>query len=94
MAKKQNPEWLDFGIGYVDVSLSRPAKFNGVEQSTLRLREPLVSDTEAASEFRGSDAAREITAIANLCDVSPDDLRQLPQRDFVRLQEGYKSFLD
>lgn len=91
MAKK---EFLKHGTGFVDVTLSRPAKFNGVDQDVLRMREPTVADTEAASEFKGSDAAREISAIANLCDVSPDDMRKLPQRDFVRLQEGYKSFLD
>lgn len=94
MAKSQNPDWLKFGVGYVDVTLSRPAQFNGVEQTVLRMREPTVADTEAASEMKGSDAAREITAISNLCDVAPEDMRKLPQRDFIRLQTGYKSFMD
>jgi hypothetical protein len=94
MAKDKKPEWLSFGVGYVDVTLSRPSLFNGVEQTSVRMREPTVADTEAASEYKGSDAAREITALANLCDVSPDDVRKMPQRDFLRIQEGYRSFLD
>lgn len=93
MAKK-NPEWLADGIGYADITLSRPAKFNGVEQQVLRMREPTVADTEAVSEMSGSDAVREIHAMANLCDVAPDDVRKLPLRDFKRMQIAYMGFTD
>lgn len=92
MAKKN--EWLTFGAGFADITLSRPATFNGVEQPKLRMREPTVADMEAAQETKGSDAAREIHAMANLCDVAPDDIRKLPIRDYSRLQAAYTGFTD
>lgn len=95
MAKRPaKPEWLSEGVGYADVTLSRPAKFNGVEQGTLRMREPTVGDTEIVSEMDAGDATREIVAIANLCDVAPNDVRKLPLRDFKRLQTAYLGFTD
>lgn len=93
MAKK-NPEWMVYGAGFVDVTLSRPASFNGVEQSKVRMREPTVGDLEAGHEAKGNDASREISILANLCEVSPDDMRKLPYRDYVRLQTAYTGFID
>lgn len=87
-------DYITEGVGYVDIKLSRPAKLNGVDQEVVRMREPTVGDTEVISEMAGSDATREIHAIANLCDLAPADLRKLPQRDFNRLQRGYMTFID
>lgn len=94
MAKKAGPEWLVEGVGFVDVTLSREAIINGVKQKAMRMREPTVADSEVVSDMDGTDALRELTAIANLCDTAPADLRQLPLRDFKRLQVAYLSFLD
>jgi hypothetical protein len=92
MSKK--PEWLADGVGYVDITLSKPALFNGVSQSVLRMREPTVGDQEAASVMNGSDASREITVFANLCEILPDDIRKLPLREYKRLQTAYMAFID
>ncbi len=95
MAKAKLPEWLKYNDdGSADITLSRPREFSGVKQAVIRMREPLVQDQEAVSEMSGTDAAREIHAFANLCDLVPDDLRQLPLRDFMRLQTAYRGFID
>ncbi|BAO20620.1 hypothetical protein [Pseudomonas phage PPpW-3] len=93
MAK--TPEWLKYNDdGSVDITLSKPSIVSGVKTSTVRMREPLVQDQEAAAEMAGSDAAREITVFANLCDLAPEDIRKLPMREFKRLQTAYLGFID
>lgn len=93
MAKK-TPEWLNEGAGHVDITLSRPVEIAGVQTSTLRMREPTVRDQEAATEMKGSDASREIVMFANLCDVTPDEVRNLSIRDYKRLQTAFLGFTD
>lgn len=90
------PEYLEMADdgSHVDITLPRPATFAGVEQQKLRMREPTVNDQVVASEMKGSDATREISMFANLCEVSPDEIRALPMRSFARVQKGYSSFLD
>ena len=94
MAKKQTPEWLKEGVGFTDIALSRPADMSGTKLESVRMREPTVADSETVSEMSGSDASREIHAFANLCGLAPDDIRQLPLRDFKRLQTAYLGFTD
>lgn len=95
MATKKTPDWLKYNDnGSADITLSRPAIVAGVPSAALRMREPTVGDQEVASEMSGSDAAREITIFANLCDVAPDEIRQLPLRDYKRLSTAYLGFLD
>lgn len=93
MATKK-PDFLKEGAGFVDITLSRPAELAGVKTSTIRMREPTVGDQEVAAELSGSDAAREITTFANLCELAPDDLRKLPLREYKRLQMAYMGFID
>lgn len=95
MATKKNPAWLQYNDnGSADITLSRPASISGVQTTAVRMREPTVGDQEVASEMSGSDAAREITIFANLCDVAPDDIRKLPLRDYKRLSTAYLGFID
>lgn len=92
MAK--NPEWLTLGEGYADVKLSRPLAVSGAKVEALRLREPTVRDQEVASEAAGSEASREIATLANLCEVTPDEIRSLSLRDYKRLQIAFMGFID
>lgn len=82
------------GDGYVDVKLSRAIEIGGVKTDTVRMREPLVSDQEAIAAMQGTDATREITSIANLCTLAPDEIRSMTMRDYKRLQAAYTSFID
>lgn len=79
--------------GFVDIALSRPIDIDGAKVSTLRLREPTVADQLAADEFKGGDAAKEIFTMANLCQVTPDDLKKLTLRDYKKLQEAFLGFI-
>ncbi len=94
MASKQ-PEWLKYNDdNSADITLSRAVVIAGVSMTSLRMREPLVSDQELAAERTGSDATREIAAFADLCGLTPADVRQLPARDWKRLQTAYLGFID
>ena len=96
MADKKNSTYLkptEDGA-HVDIILRRPYEFNGVKMNTLRMREPTVRDQLATSEMQGSDARKEITTFANLCDVLPKDVESLAMADYQRIQMAYGSFLD
>lgn len=89
------PEWLKINAdGSADITLSRPTDIAGVKTNAVRMREPTVRDQEVAAEMSGSDAAREITVFANLCSLAPDDIRNLPLKDYRRLQTAYVGFID
>jgi hypothetical protein len=90
----KKPEWLAEGVGYSDITLSKPASLNGVSTASVRMREPTVRDQEVASEMTGSDASREIAVFANLCGIAPDDIRELSIRDYKRLQVAWSAFID
>jgi len=77
---------------FVDVPLSKPIKIDGVDVKTLRMREITVKDSLVSSKMKGTDAENEIQLMANLCNVSPEDLQQLKMRDYAKLQTALKSF--
>ena len=85
MANKDN--------GYVDVELSRPMSIDGAQVKALRMREPTVADQLASEEMKGSDSAKEIIMLANLCEVSPDDIKRLTLKDYKKLQAAFLGFL-
>jgi len=78
---------------FVDVDLSRAIEIDGAKVKTLRMREPTVADQLAADELKGSDAAKELMTIANLCQITPDDLKKLGLRDYKKLQEAFLGFI-
>ena len=79
---------------YIDVTLRREYSMAGVKTSVVRMREPTVNDQIVASEMKGSDAMKEVHTFANLCDLSPDDIKQLGSPDYARLQAAYTHFFD
>jgi hypothetical protein len=91
MASKN--EWLKEGIGFVDITLAKPADISGTATTTIRMREPTVGDQEAASIMTGSDASREIQLLANLCELDPSDIRKMSLANYNRLQKAYVVFL-
>lgn len=95
MAKK-TPEYLKLTTdgAHVDITLRRAYEFNGVSTGVLRMREPTVRDQLVTSEMQATDARKEITTFANLCQVKPDDIESLSMADYQRIQMAYGSFLD
>ena len=79
--------------GFVDVELSRPMVIDGAQVKALRMREPTVADQLASEEMNGSDSAKEIAMLANLCEVSPDDIKRLTLKDYKKLQAAFLGFI-
>lgn len=78
--------------GVVDVELSRAIDVDGKQVQVLHMREPIVADQLALEQMKGSDANKEVTLFANLCQISPDDLRQMSLRDYRKLQQAFAGF--
>lgn len=91
----KTPEYLSYDPqGFCDITLDRPVTLaSGVEQSAMRMREPTVEDQITQDEMKGSEATKEVATMANLCEVAPDDIRRLPLKSYLRLQEAYRGFL-
>lgn len=79
--------------GFVDVELSRPLEIDGAQVKKLRLREPTVADQLASEELKGSDSAKEIAMLSNLCEIAPDDIKRLTLKDYKKLQAAFLGFL-
>lgn len=88
MAKKVEPA----DAGYVDIELSRPIEIDGAQVTALRMREPTVADQLILDEMKGSDATKEVTLVANLCEVTPDDIKRLTLRDYRKVQKAFSGF--
>ena len=80
--------------GFIDIELGSPLEIDGAKIKALRMREPTVADQLAASEMSGSAAKQEITLMANLCEVTPDDIKRLKLRDYRKLQEAFAVFTE
>lgn len=94
MAKAKNDFLKENPDGSVNITFSRPLDVNGASVAWVRMREPLVSDQQAVSEMKGTDASREVSMFANLCELAPDDICRLPLRDYKRLQTAFLGFID
>lgn len=87
------PDYVIMGEGFTDVALSRPFEMAGTKVTSIRLREPTVAD-QLAADGKGSDAAREIAMMANLAEISPEDIKRLPLKDYKRVQTAFMLFID
>lgn len=90
MAKKVVPA----DAGYVDIELSRPIEIDGAQVSVLRMREPTVADQLLFNEMKGSEGSRDVVLVANLCEVSPDDIKRLALRDYIKAQKAFAGFIE
>lgn len=79
--------------GYVDIELARPMSIDGAQVKVLRMREPTVADQLASEEMAGSNSAKEIAMLANLCEVAPDDIKRLTMKDYKKLQVAFLGFI-
>lgn len=90
MARKVVPA----AAGFVDVELSRPIEIDGAQVTVLRMREPTVADQLMLDELKGGDATKEVTLVANLCEMTPEDIKRLTLRDYRKVQQAFAGFLD
>lgn len=79
--------------GYTDIPLRNPIEIDGAKVTSLRMREPTVADQLIADESGGSDAHKEITMLANLCMITPDDVKKIKLRDYLKTKQAFMDFL-
>jgi len=75
------------------IKLKYPIDVAGEQITSLNLRRPKVRDMMAADKASGSEAEKEVSLFANLCEVSPDAIMELDGKDYQQLQETYSGFL-
>jgi hypothetical protein len=86
------PAYITEGAdGSLTVALSRGFEVAGAKVTSLKLREPSLDD-QLVSQKIGSNAEAEVALIANLAEMSPEELRGVKMRDFLRLQEALGFF--
>jgi hypothetical protein len=74
------------------IELDFPIQISGVEVSHLVMRRPKVRDDLAASKHSGSDEDKSLLLVANLCEVTVDDLLDLDSADWSRLEKQVQDF--
>lgn len=77
----------------IEIELNSPVELDGVKYEVLEMREPKVRDSELFESLKGTDAQKEIQMFANLCDTTPELIRELTLKDYGKLQIAYKDFL-
>jgi len=95
MAKTEaTPDYLKKGDGHTVITLNRAVKINGIDANQLTMREPTVADQLASEKMNAEDGEADCTYIANLCGITPDEIKSLTLRDFKRLKEAFEGFID
>lgn len=73
------------------IKLQYPVTVDAVEYEELNMRRCKVRDRRAAAKQK-TDEDREITLIANLCEVPPSVIDELDSVDYAELQKVLSSF--
>lgn len=79
--------------GAIDLKHPFDRKDGSGKLETITMRRPKVKDLMNAQTTGGTDQENEVTMFANLCEVSPDDLKEMDMADYQQLQETYSGFL-
>lgn len=74
------------------VELDFPITVSGVEVSHLIMRRPKLRDDLAAAKSGGSDEDKAIQLVANLCEVTTEDLLDLDSGDWAKLEKQVQDF--
>jgi len=73
------------------ITLKYPVTVDGHEYAVLTMRRCKVKDRRIAAKQK-TDEDREITLIANLCEVPPAVIDELDSADYEQLQEVLRGF--
>jgi hypothetical protein len=75
------------------IKLQYPVTINGTEYKELNMRRSKVKDRLAVANMKDkSEEEKEILLFANLCEVSPDVIRELDESDYPAVQQVYVGF--
>jgi hypothetical protein len=84
----------DQQTGSIDIELSKPLDIDGAKVNVLTMREPTVADQMNNDSVKGGDAIKEVTMLANLCQITPDQLKSLTLRDYKKVQAAFMGFIE
>ncbi|HDR9259635.1 TPA: phage tail assembly protein [Burkholderia vietnamiensis] len=91
--EKAPEDFVEYGDGYADITLSRPLVVGDAKVSVVRMREPEVRDNLAYDKAKGTDAEKELTVFSNLLEMSQEQIARFTLRDYRRLSAAYTGFL-
>jgi hypothetical protein len=74
------------------ITLDFPITVSGVEVSHLIMRRPKVRDMMAAQKAGGTEAEMGIALVANLCEITLDDVLELDSLDWDKCEEQVQAF--
>ena len=74
------------------ITLKHPITVDGREVAVLTLRRPKVRDLERMDKVSG-EIAKAVTLVADLAELSPDQVRELDAEDFTAVAEALGDFL-
>jgi hypothetical protein len=74
------------------IPLSKTYTLANQERDYVEMREPCVRDNLNVSKIK-EEEQREITLLANLCDISTDDIEALTLSDYSRLSHAFLGFI-
>lgn len=75
-----------------EIKLQFPVNIDGAEYAKLTMRRSKVKDRLAVASMKGSDEEKEISLFANLCEVSPEVVKELDEVDYAAVQKVYMGF--
>ncbi len=74
------------------IELDFPIEISGVQVKHFIMRRPKVRDEVAYTKHGGDDADKTLQLLANLCEVTPEDLMELDSGDFAKLEKQFQDF--
>ena len=75
-----------------EIKLEYPIECSGQVRKSLTMRRPKLRDFEAVDNVI-NDIEKSVRLIANLTELSPDEVRELDMVDFRRVNEVLEGFL-
>ncbi|WP_430415859.1 phage tail assembly protein [Marinobacter adhaerens] len=94
MSEEHLPEFLTETDQGVTIDLVKPAEVDGATVKAVTMREPTVQDHLTVEALKGSEAAKEVQLMSNLCEVSTDAIKALTLRNYKRLQVALEFFTE
>lgn len=74
------------------IELDFPIEISGVAVNHLIMRRPKVRDDLAAAKSGGSEEDKALMLLANLCEVTVEDLLELDSSDWGKLERQVQDF--
>lgn len=94
MAEQELPEYLVESDEGLNIELKTAVEIDGKQTKTVTMREPTVRDQLDVQAVKGSEAHREVTLMANLCNLTPDQVKAMTMRNYRRLQAALEVFTE